>query len=726
MATPVAAQPFFTDVTDAVGVTFTHPPGPDGLPEDEHVGTGAAWADFDGDGDLDLYVTARQGSNRLYRNNGDGTFTDVAAAANAGDASHDGAGVAVADYDNDGDLDLYLANSDEDVLLENQRIETGATTFVDVTATALAGLPIDERGTTATWGDYDGDGFLDLYIAHHKHLLEVSGVDDRSGDDYLLYNNGDGTFSDATGLLKSGDFRGEYERATDDYVPGPDGRDDAIGGWGFIGGWTDYDGDGDLDIFLVNDCPYGPVKTRIFRNDGGTDGLNDWTFTQAAEDADAAHCINGMGLAVGDYDRDQRPDIFYTNIGSAILLRNEGDGTFEDVTRTAGVKEDRVASNNHQRLSWGANFFDIDLDGWLDLFVATGALAKPSWIDPQPNITYLNNQDGTFTNISEASGLADTTRARTSVFGDYDQDGDPDLYLVNYDDPAFLFRNDHPATGANHWLQIELEGTTSNRNGIGAKLYLTMPDGGIQFWEMRSGSSLGGGDDLAAYFGLGSQTRATSLEIHWPSGVQQTVADLDADQRLRIVEEGPLPVELVSFTARADGEAVRLNWQTASEVGNAGFELQHSRDGHRWQAIGWQEGAGTTTAPQHYQAHLSELAPGTHHFRLRQVDVDGRARLSRVVELQVGMPTAYQLSAAYPNPFNPQTQLTLTVAQPQRVRAAVYDVRGREVAVLLDEEVAAQTGVPLVLVAADQPSGVYFIRVTGETFAETRRVVLMK
>ena len=722
----VGAQPFFTDVTDAAGVAFTHAPGPDDIPEDEKMGTGAAWADFDGDGDLDLYVTTRQGSNRLYRNNGDGTFTDIAVSAGVADAHHDGAGVAVADYDNDGDLDLYLANSDEDVLFQNRLVETGTARFLDVTATALGGLLLDERGTTATWGDYDGDGFLDLYIAHHKHLQQVEGGLLFSNQDYLLHNNGDGTFSDASALLMAGDHHGGVQTGSGDYDPDPDGRDDHLGGWGFIGGWTDYDDDGDLDIFLVNDCPFGPVRTRLFRNDGGTDAVTGWTFTQVAEDSDADHCINGMGLAVGDYDRDLQPDLFYTNKGPALLLWNRGDARFDDQTRDAGLREGIVESTGLQRWSWGANFYDFDLDGWLDLFVAAGALPLHSDEDPQPNMVYRNNTDATFTDISEESGLNDPLMARTSIFGDYDQDGDPDLYLVNYGQPAFLYRNDYPGATDRHWLQVELEGTTSNRNGIGAKLYLKTPDDALQFWEVRSGSSLGGGDDLAAYFGLDTHDTISELRIEWPSGTQQILRNVAVDQRLRVVEEGPLPVELTSFAGHADGGAAVLTWTTATETGNAGFEIQHSRDGQHWQIAGWQAGAGTTPAPQHYQMRLGDLAPGTHRFRLRQVDVDGRARLSRVVEVLMGIAETYQLGAAYPNPFNPQTQLTLTVAQPQRVRAAVYDVRGREVAVLLDEEVAAQTGVPLVFVAADQPSGVYFVRVEGAAFAETRRVVLLK
>ncbi len=498
------AQPVFTDVTEAAGLARPHTgmqrPG-------MGLGGGAAWFDYDNDGDLDLYVTQRSGPNQLYRNDG-GIFVDVAPLVGADDPDHDGAGVAAADYDNDGWTDLYLANSNADVLLRNE-----GGTFVDVTATAFQTDPrrfVDGRGTSAAWGDYDADGYLDLYVAQHQHLGGMSG--DRQ--DRLFHNNGDGTFTDVSHLL---------------------GIDYLIG-FGFIGGWTDYDGDGDADLFLINDCLFGGLAakpTYLFRNDGGLDGES-WLFTEVSAETGTDHCIAGMGLATGDYDRDGDLDYFYTDIGPPLLLQNQG-GSFVERTSEAGV--DIGFYGDDPLWTWGTNFFDADLDGYLDLFVAAGHLYGPdNDYRVQPDLFYWNNGDGTFTEYAVAAGVADTLTGRSSVVGDYDGDGDPDLYVVNYGQMPHLWRNEGAA--GHHGLIVDLEGVASNRDGVGAFVTVRTPDGVEQVWETRSGSSLGGGDDRAAYFGLGANTSVAELVIRWPSGIVQTLTDVAADQRLKVVEAG--------------------------------------------------------------------------------------------------------------------------------------------------------------------------------------------
>ncbi|MEO5753284.1 MAG: CRTAC1 family protein, partial [Chthoniobacterales bacterium] len=475
---------------------------------DIKIGTGAAWFDYDRDGDLDLYMTNRFGANRLWRNQGGGSFTEVAGAAGAADSTHDGSGVAVADFDNDGDLDLYLANTNADVLFRNQLVETGTAAFTDITATAFPGIVTTQRGTTASWGDYDKDGLVDLYVANHR---EVDGTG-AGQQDRLFHNNGNGTFTDVSALLLGGDADG-------------DGADDNLGGFGFIGGWTDYDKDGDLDIFLVNDCPFGPENTKLFRNDGGTAPLA-WNFTEVGTSVGAGDCRNGMGLAWGDYDRDGWPDYFYTNVRSPLLLHNDG-GRFSDVTAAAGLEQDIVPGGDWNRVTWGTVFLDYDLDGFVDLAVVGGALTAASIKYPDPNLLYHNDGNGiSFTDVSVGSGFEDPGRGRTVVMGDYDQDGDPDLFLVNHGEKAFLFRNDYANTTGWHWIILNLQGAgppLSNRDGIGAKIKVTTPDGSVQHWETRSGDSLGGGSDLAAYFGLKANTLVSAVEVTWPSGITQTV-----------------------------------------------------------------------------------------------------------------------------------------------------------------------------------------------------------
>ncbi|MFK7845850.1 MAG: FG-GAP-like repeat-containing protein [Rhodothermales bacterium] len=505
----VAPGDLFTDVSSSAGVSVLHDGG---SLEDMGMGSGAAWFDYDNDGDQDLYMTMRTGANRLFQNN-NGTFTDVAAAAGVADAGRDGSGVAVADYDNDGDKDIYLANSGADAFYENN----GDGTFTDITTGSGLEVSGNRRGTSASWGDYDNDGLVDLYVAHHEPM-QGSGIPDDAtqAQDYLFHNNGDGTFTDVSaGLLGVG-------------------RE----GHSFIGSWTDFDNDGDLDIYKINDCPFESTDSmRLWRNDGGTDGVSDWTFTQVAETFDADWCQNGMGIAVGDYDRDGDMDFFYSDNGSdgsvpagekgragTVLLRNDGS-TFSEVTTAANV--------HSPAWSWGANFFDYDLDGFEDLYLAAGEMNNDVDVE---SVLWRNDGDGTFTNTSsESGGLNDPLRTRTSVYGDYDGDGDPDMFLVNYAGNSKLFRNDN--NNFNNWAIVDLQGTTSNRDGIGARLELLMSDGNTQTVETRSGSSLGGGDDLGAYFGLANNT-ISSLTITWPSGTVQVVSNLGINQRSLVIEDG--------------------------------------------------------------------------------------------------------------------------------------------------------------------------------------------
>ena len=546
------AQTLFTDVTVSTLGNVTHTVS--ALP-DLRIGTGAAWFDYDRDGDLDLYMTNRVGANHLWRNDGNGVFVDVAAAVGAADASHDGSGVAVADYDNDGDLDIYLANSDGDVLLKNQLTETGTATFIDVTATAFPGITTPQRGTSAAWGDYDKDGFLDLYVTNHQEI-EGTGA---GSQDRLFHNNGDGTFTDVSYLL---------------------GGDDNLGGYGFVATWTDYDNDGDLDILLINDCPFGPVGTKLFRNDGGSDPLA-WTFTEVSASVGAADCRNGMGIAVGDYDRDGWMDYFYTNIGSPLLLHNNG-GTFTDVTAAAGLDDGVVPATGNDRVTWGAIFFDYDLDGFLDLAVAAGSLKRSgtAGTDPQPNLLYHNDGNGiSFTDVSANSGIDETGRGRTLIMGDYDGDGAPDLFLVDYGENVHLYRNDYANTTGHHWLILDLQGAgppLSNRDGIGAKIKLTTPDGAVQYCETRSGTSLGGGSDIAAYFGLNNNTLVSQVQVTWPSGIVQIVTGLAADQRMTIVE-APAPPEITVTSPNGretwiKGTAYTVTW-TDNISGNVKIRL---------------------------------------------------------------------------------------------------------------------------------------------------------
>lgn len=514
-----AADLLFKDVSQQTGVTFEHRAPPD---DPAIWGTGAAFADYDRDGHLDLYVTNRVGPNVLYHNNGDGTFVDLAEQAGVAAAGDDSAGVTFADYDNDGWRDLYLLNFGPNRLYHNN----GDGTFTEVTAGAGVGDP--GRGTSAAWGDYDNDGFLDLYVANHVGCADYTDKLACFNDSYpevnrdrLYHNNGDGTFSEVTTLL---------------------GPTQTVGA-GFAVCFFDYNDDGRPDIYLVNDKKFAtgdmdivpadkidqfsfiPRHNLLWRNDG-PDGTGGWQFTEVAETTGTAVSAFGMGLAVGDYDNDGQLDLYFSDIGPATLLRNLGNGTFEDVTDQAKAG---YGLGGEKAMSWGAVFFDFDNDGWLDIYL--GAMG----LQAQTTVLFQNKGDGTFADISAISGAADNRGARTVAVADYDGDGFLDLFVVNYGRPAGLYRNLARARDQ-HWLAVELVGTRSNRDAIGAKIRLTTPAGRPQLRTVRSGDSLGAGSDLTVHFGLGQNEQGSRLDITWPSGLQQTLSGVMADQRLVITE----------------------------------------------------------------------------------------------------------------------------------------------------------------------------------------------
>jgi hypothetical protein len=339
--------------------------------------------------------------------------------------------------------------------------------------------------------------------------------------DRLYHNEGDGTFSDVSHLLGL----------------------DLISGYGFAGAWSDFDNDGDADLLLINDCPFGEAgrykPSLLFRNDGGSDPHN-WIFTEVGDAVGASHCRHGMGLAVGDYDRDGWLDYFFTNIGKRTTLLTNGGSHFTDRATEAGVlvglNPGEPGAPIQGTFSWGANFFDYDLDGWQDLYVVAGSLMldTPSENDPQPNALFRNNGDTTFSDVSVASGLDLPSKSRTSVVGDYDGDGDLDLFVVSIGEGVRLYRND--SGSENHWLVVRTEGTESNADGIGARVTVSTMDGRQQHYEIRSGSSLGGGDELGAFFGLGSYTVADTVEVRWPSGQVDRLTQVAADQVLAVIE----------------------------------------------------------------------------------------------------------------------------------------------------------------------------------------------
>jgi hypothetical protein len=515
--------PKLVDVTREAGITFRYNTGDSDITNivESNAG-GCAFFDYDGDGDMDIYFvngayvegfSSVQGrrfrgklANALYRNNGDGTFTDVTAQAGVGDKGM-GMGVSVADYDNDGHPDLFVTNYGRNVLYHNN----GDGTFTDVTR--KAGLASDSTlsSTGSTWLDYDRDGRLDLYVGHYVAYdpnyqyyyaaQRFPGPLAYHGQpDVLYHNNGDGTFTDVT--RKAG-------------VYNPEGRAMGVGS-------ADIDDDGNPDIFVPNDG----MENYLYRNTGNG------TFSNIALQSGTAFSERGEAASAmtpefGDIDLDGRIDIFVPDLAYCSLYLNRGGGLFEDMSARMGIA---VACG--QYTSWSANLFDFDHDGYPDLFISNG---HPQRMIGEEDMLLLNDQGRRFVNVSQQVGpdLQAKLVSRGSCVGDYDNDGDLDVLEVNLNQPARLLRNE----GGNrrNWVMVRLVGTTGNRDGIGARVRLTA--GGKTQTRLRvSTSGYLSSADPRLHFGLGDAARIDRIEIRWPSGKVQTLAGQRPNQVIAVTE----------------------------------------------------------------------------------------------------------------------------------------------------------------------------------------------
>jgi enediyne biosynthesis protein E4 len=494
---------------------------------------GAAVFDFNNDGFLDIFFPngatipglekADPGFyNRLYRNNGDGTFTDVTDAAGVAGRGYC-MGVAAGDYDNDGFVDLYVCGVNYNQLLHNN----GDGTFADVTAKAgVSGVHPKFGKTwaiTAGWFDYNNDGLLDLFVnnyltysiarAPHCKIQDLPAYCSPNNFDplpnYLYRNNGDGTFTDVS------------EQSGIAAHPGK--------GMGIA--FADYDGDGFTDIFISNDT----FPNFLFRNNG------DGTFKETAMLLGVAYNENGrtvagMGADFRDLDNDGKPDIFHTAMfGDTFpLYRNLGD-QFEDVTRAAGIT---IPSSS--LTAWGTGIFDFDNDGYKDMFAACSAILDNSMELQQrpfllPNALFRNNGNFSFTNVAARAGPSFSVPSahRGAAFGDFNNDGRVDVVIVVLNGKTELFLN--RSQNGNHWLLINLVGTKGNRDGLGARIKLTTGNG-VQYNHATTAVGYNSSSDKRVHFGLGNAATVQKLEVTWPGGVKQQLANIKSDQILTIRE----------------------------------------------------------------------------------------------------------------------------------------------------------------------------------------------
>jgi hypothetical protein len=538
---PASVQ--FKDITQSSGITFKHVLSPEKKYIAESMSGGVALFDYDNDGYLDIYFVnsltvemarANQKSqSALYRNNGDGTFSDVTARAKVGDVGW-GMGCAVGDFNNDGFDDLYVTSIGPDHLFKNN----GNGTFTDVTQKAGATDP--RFSTGAAFLDYDNDSDLDLFVTNYvgfdlNHLptfgegptCQFKGVPVQCGPrglpgagDSLFRNNGDGTFTDISKNAGVADSRGYYGL-------------DVVS--------SDFDGDGWVDVFVANDS----TPNFLYHNNGNG------TFSEIGFESGAALNKNGseqgcMGVTLGDYDHDGLLDMFITNFDDEynVLYRNVGKNSFTDVSYEA-----QLAAVSLPYVGWGTKFFDYDNDGWLDLFIANGHAYPQRDRYRQRKLVHRNNRDGTFSEVAAqlGSGLLEEHPSRGTAFGDIDNDGDVDIVVNNLDGVPQVFRNDGGNT--NNSILIKTVGTRSNRNGIGAKLKVVSGDL-VQVEEVRSGGSYISQNDVRLHFGLEKRTKVDLIQVRWPSGVVDTLTNIPAN-KIVIVKEGKGLVEQKDFALPA-------------------------------------------------------------------------------------------------------------------------------------------------------------------------------
>ena len=520
----------------------------------ETKGNGVAFLDFDNDGWLDVYLSngmrsegfppGQEPTNHLYRNNHDGTFTDVTARSGLASTGWQ-TGVCAGDYDNDGWVDLLLTYYGQNRLFHNNHDGT----FTDVTERAGLKQSGTRWGTACSFLDYDRDGKLDIFIANFiafdpaqtpdpggavycywKGLPVLCGPRGLpSGRNVLYHNNGDGTFTDVS--ESSGISR----------EPG-----NALGAVSF-----DFDNDGWPDIYVANDS----TPSRLYHNN------HDGTFTDIAVQAGVAYNEDGfeqggMGIAVGDYDNDGWLDIFKNNFADDVpnLYHNNRDGTFTDQVLKAGL------GNITNLVSWGAGLVDVDNDGWKDIFYVNGHVypeVDAAHIDAgyrQPRLLYRNLGNGRFENVSSLAGPAFEERysSRGCAFGDFNNDGRIDVLIMNMNDKPSLWRNE--SRNDNAAILVKLVGTRSNRSAIGARVRV-VANGHAQIDEVHSGDSLMSMSDLRLHFGLGDARKVELLEVKWPAtGQVEQFRDLGVNQIVEI-QEGSGIVRSTPFVTAGNPQA---------------------------------------------------------------------------------------------------------------------------------------------------------------------------
>ena len=521
LSPPAPGDDFFQEIGKEIGIDFVHSIGDKELSNIvESSGAGAAFLDYDQDGFIDLYLcngTWLKGvnsdgkpkitpTNHLYRNLGNGTFEDVTKKAGVGGPWYS-MGVTVGDYNNDGFPDLYVSNYGTNVLYKNN----GNGTFSDVTSRANIGGKPSDFNTGAVWLDYDNDGFLDLYVGkylnfdpNYKYYYAPDGFPGPMAydaqPDLLYHNKGDGTFEDVTKKMGITDF---------------DGRAMGVGA-------ADYDDDGFVDIYVANDH----TMNYLWHNNGGKSFTDMGTPSGTAFGQSGESAVS-MSVDFADFLDNGKMGMFISDDKYCRLYENKGNGIFSDQSYPSGI-----AMPAGQFVGWSSSFIDYNNDGLVDIYKTNGALKH---LYGQEDQLFENTGEGKFKDVSTESGKYFMTKlvGRGACFGDYDNDGDIDGYIVNLNDRGSFLRNNKG--NLNNWISLKLVGTSSNRDGIGARIKVTSGNM-VQTNQKKSTTGYLSQNDPRVHFGLAKNEMIDKIEIKWPSGKFQLLENIKANQILTVKE----------------------------------------------------------------------------------------------------------------------------------------------------------------------------------------------